>query len=263
MLSPSSFSAGLSWLGRTAEAIARHAGGLARLVLAVFRALVLGRVSLRRFMDQAFDMGVESVPLVMVTATLSGIVTSQQTGYQFTSSIPSYVLGSIVTSSVVLELAPVLTAFVFIGRVGARITAELGTMSVSEQIDALHSLGRDPIRILGAPRVLAGMLVVPLLVAIADVVGVFFGMLSARSTAGLGPSGFLYGARMTWHNWDLFYSLLKGFTFGFWIPVIAVHMGLLTRGGAEGVGRATNKSVVFMTVTILVVDAMFPPLLLG
>jgi phospholipid/cholesterol/gamma-HCH transport system permease protein len=68
---------------------------------------------------------------------------------------------------------------------------------------------------------------------------------------------------MTWHNWDLFYSLLKGFTFGFWIPVIAVHMGLLTRGGAEGVGRATNKSVVFMTVTILVVDAMFPPLLLG
>jgi phospholipid/cholesterol/gamma-HCH transport system permease protein len=233
------------------------------LVVGVLRALFSGRVSLRGFMDQAFDMGVESIPLVMVTATLSGIVTSQQSGYQFTGSVPAYVLGSIVTSSVILELAPVLTAFVVIGRVGARITAELGTMSVSEQIDALHSLGRDPVRVLGAPRVLAGMLAVPLLVAIADGVGVVAGMFAARSTIGLGSSAFLYGARLHWHSWDLFYSLLKGFTFGFWIPVIAVHMGLRTRGGAEGVGRATNKSVVFMTVTVLVVDAMFPPLFLA
>lgn len=255
--------AALAWLGRTAESMARAAGGLAALVAGVTTALLMGRVSFRRFMDQAFDMGVQSIPLVMVTATLSGIVTSQQSGYQFTGAVPAYVLGSVVTSSVILELAPVMTAFVVIGRVGARITAELATMSVSEQIDALHSLGRDPVRVLAAPRILAGILAVPLLVAIADGVGVVAGMVAARSTTGLGPSAFLYGARLYWHSWDLFYSLLKGLTFGFWIPVIAVYMGLGARGGAEGVGRATNRAVVFMTVTVLVIDAMFPPLFLA
>src|SRR5262245_65926955 len=100
-------------------------------------------------------MGGQSLPLVMVTAVLSGVVTSQQGGYQFTGSIPLYVLGSVVASSVVLELGPVMTAFVLIGRVGARITAELGTMVVSEQIDALYSLGRDPVKVLAAPRILA------------------------------------------------------------------------------------------------------------
>ena len=96
-----------------------------------------------------------SVPIVCVTGVLSGLVTSKQGGYQFTGSVPLYVLGSVVTSSVILELGPVMTAFVLIGRFGARITAELGTMKVSEQIDALYSLGRDPIATLAAPRLIA------------------------------------------------------------------------------------------------------------
>jgi phospholipid/cholesterol/gamma-HCH transport system permease protein len=253
----------LSGVGRWGEAVARHAGEMALLVVAIFRALFTGRVSGRAFLAQAFDMGVQSLPLVVVTSILSGVVTSQQGGYQFTGNVPLYVLGSIVTSSIILELGPVLTAFVVIGRVGARITAEIGTMNVSEQIDALHALGRDPVRVLGAPRVLAGMFVQPLLVAVADGVGVVSGMLAAKSTVGLGTASFLYGARLYWHSWDLFYSLLKGLAFGFLIPVIAVHMGLLARGGAEGVGRATNASVVFMTISMLVLDALFPPLLLG
>jgi phospholipid/cholesterol/gamma-HCH transport system permease protein len=198
-----------------------------------------------------------------VTAILSGIVTSQQGGYQFTGSIPLYILGSVVTSSVVLELGPVLTAVVMIGRVGARITAELGTMQVSEQIDALYSLGRDPIPVLAAPRILAGMLVMPALVAIANGVGVLAGMVSAQATVGLGSQSFLYGARLFWHSYDLLYSLLKALAFGFVIPVISVHMGLLTRGGAEGVGRSTTASVVFMIIAVLVSDAMFPPLFLN
>src|SRR5262249_59067188 len=125
------------------------------------RALVTGRVSGRELVRQAYSMGVQSIPLVSITGMLSGVVTSQQGGYQFTGSIPLYVLGSVVTSSVILELGPVMTAFVIIGRVGARITAELGTMEVSEQIDALYSLGRDPVPVLAAPPILARLAALP------------------------------------------------------------------------------------------------------
>lgn len=253
----------LGRFGRGAEEIAVHVGEIGELLWGVAVALVRGRVPLRDIGTQMHWMGVRSVPIVIVTAILSGIVTSQQGGYQFTGAIPLYVLGSVVTSSVVLELAPVLTAIVLIGRVGARITAEVGTMKVSEQIDALHSLGRDPVRVLAAPRVVAGTLVVPVLVAIAILIGIFAGMIAARATVGLGSEAFFYGARLYWHDWDLFYSLMKALAFGFLIPVIAVHMGLRTRGGAEGVGKATTTSVMFMTLAVLVLDALFPPLFLN
>jgi phospholipid/cholesterol/gamma-HCH transport system permease protein len=250
-------------IGRLSLFVADHAGGMGLLVWNVGAALARGQVAMRAFLEQAYSMGVQSVPLVMVTATLSGVVTSQQGGYQFTGSIPLYILGSVVVSSVVLELGPVLTAVVFIGRVGARITAELGTMTVSEQIDALYSLGRDPVPVLAAPRLLAGMLVMPLLVGFANTVGVFAGLIAAERTMGLGPESFLYGARLFWHSYDMFYSLMKALAFGFIVPLISVHMGLRTRGGAEGVGRSTTAAVVFMIIAVLVMDAMFPPLFLN
>ena len=253
----------LAGLGRTCAGFARHVGGMSLLVVRATKSVLQGKVSLRGIFAQCYEQGIGSLPLVLVTAVLSGIVTSQQGGYQFTSSIPLYVLGSVVASSVVLELGPVMTSFVLIGRVGARITAEIGTMAVSEQIDALHSLGRDPVPYLAAPRILAGMIVTPVLVGIANAVGVLTGLVSARATMGLGPEAFLYGARLFWHSWDLFYSLSKAFVFGFMIPVISVHMGLITHGGAEGVGRNTTTSVVFMIITVLVIDATFPPLFLN
>ncbi|MGE5126390.1 MAG: MlaE family ABC transporter permease [Betaproteobacteria bacterium] len=250
-------------IGRTSEVVSRHAGEMSLLVWRVARALVRGEVSLRDVSSQLQMIGIGSFPLTTVTAVLSGVVTAQQGGYQFTSSIPLYVLGSVVASSVVLELGPVMTAFVVIGRVGARITAELGTMKVSEQIDALYSLGRDPIAVLAAPRIVACTIAMPLLVGLANLIGVFAGIVAARFTVGLGPESFLYGARMFWHSWDLFYSIAKGLVFGFVIPLISVHMGFETRGGAEGVGRATTASVVAMIVTVLVLDAIFPPLFLN
>jgi phospholipid/cholesterol/gamma-HCH transport system permease protein len=117
--------------------------------------------------------------------------------------------------------------------------------------------------VLAAPRLLAGIVVTPLLVGIANTVGLFAGLVSAQLTVGLGPESFLYGARLFWHNWDLFYSLMKATAFGVIIPLISTHMGFLTRGGAEGVGRATTASVVFMIISVLVLDAMFPPLFLN
>jgi phospholipid/cholesterol/gamma-HCH transport system permease protein len=233
------------------------------LVWRVVFATLTGRVALRDVLTQLMSVGVASIPLVAVTAVLSGVVTSQQGGYQFTSSVPLYVLGSVVTASIVLELGPVMTSIVLIGRVGARITAEIGTMQVSEQIDALHSLGRDPVAALAAPRIIAGTIAMPLLVGLADFIGVFAGLVAARFAVGLGPESFLYGARMFWHSWDLLYSIVKGLVFGFVIPLISVHMGFGTHGGAEGVGRATTSAVVFMIITVLVLDATFPPLFLN
>jgi phospholipid/cholesterol/gamma-HCH transport system permease protein len=253
----------LRGVGKVGAAIAAHAGGMGMLAWNTMVALFRGRVSMRDFVAQAFAMGVQSLPLVMVTAVLSGIVTSQQGGYQFTSSIPLYVLGSIVTNSIVLELGPVLTAIVLIGRVGARITAEIGTMQVSEQIDAIYSLGRDPVVVLAAPRILAGAPAMVALVSIANAVGIAAGIVSAQATVNLGPESFLFGAKLFWHSYDMFYSLMKALGFGFIIPLISVHMGLLTHGGAEGVGRSTTASVVFMIIAVLVADAMFPPLFLN
>jgi len=250
-------------VGRTFETVARHAGGMAILIWQIGAAILRGRVSFREVVVQAYSMGAQSVPLVCVTGILSGLVTSQQGGYQFSSSVPLYVLGSVVAESIILELGPVMTAFVLIGRVGARITAELGTMKVTEQIDALLSLGRDPVSVLAAPRVIAGVIAMPLLVGLANTVGVFSGLVASRATLGLGADSFLYGAQLFWHSFDLLYSLAKALVFGFVIPVISCHMGFGTRGGAEGVGRATTSSVVIMIISVLVLDALFPPLFLN
>lgn len=253
----------LSALVRAGSRAAAHAGQLFLLTAAIVRALLSGQVRMKHVLAQAHEAGVRSLPLVCLTAVLSGVVTSQQGGYQFTGSIPLYILGSVVASSVILELGPVMTAFVVIGRVGARITAELGTMKVSEQIDALYSLGRDPVAFLAAPRLVAGVVTVPALVALANVVGLLAGMLAAQATVGLGGESFLYGARLFWHRWDLVYSLVKGLAFGFVIPIISLHMGFRTRGGAEGVGRTTTEAVVFMIISVLTIDALFPPLFLN
>jgi len=253
----------LAAVGRWAEGFAAHAGDMAELVWRTVYYLFTGRIAMRDIARQMYWMGIGSIPIVLVTGMLGGIVTSQQGGYQFTGGIPLYILGSVVASSIILELGPVMTAIVLIGRVGARITAELGTMQVSEQIDALYSLGRDPVRTLVAPRIVAGVIVVPILVALCNLSGVVSGMIAAQSTVHLGIPAFRYGAGLYWHNWDMLYSELKAVAFGFIIPLVASHMGLATRGGAEGVGKSTTSAVVLMTLSVLVIDALFPPLLLN
>lgn len=253
----------LAHVGTTAETVATHAGGMATLAWKTLVYAVTGRIPLRDVAQQMYWMGVGSIPIVLVTGMLAGIVTSQQGGYQFTGSVPLYILGSVVASSIILELGPVLTAVVLIGRVGARITAELGTMKVSEQIDAMASLGRDPVRILVAPRIIAGIISVPILAAMASAAGLFSGMVAAQLTVGLAPENFWFGAQLFWHNWDLFYSMMKALSFGFLIPLVSSHMGLATRGGAEGVGQYTTRAVVTMTLGVLIMDALFPPLLLN
>ena len=249
-------------LGRAYKITLVHAGQIGALSWNTVMAVVRLRVRPRDVLTQTYIMGIQSLPIVFVTASLAGIVTSQQGGYQLISSSPRYILGTLVTTSVVLELAPLLTAIVLVGRIGARITAELGTMVVSEQIDAFESLGRDPVAILAAPRIIAGVIAMPLLVAFANVIGIFAGQVTAEIAAGVGREEFFYGARLFWHSWDLVYGFSKAAIFGLVIPLISVHMGLRTKGGAEGVGLQTTQAVMFMILTILIIDAFFPPLML-
>lgn len=259
---PSFLTRWLSGFGRASVVTLDHAGAIGLLSWGIVRSIVRGKVRAKDVLTQMYIMGIQSLPIVFVTASLAGIVTSQQGGYQLASTSPAYLLGTLVVQSVVLELAPLLTAIVLVGRIGARITAELGTMVVSEQIDAFEALGRDPVAVLGAPRVIAGLLTMPLLVGFANVIGIGAGMVAASLTAGLGTEAFLYGARLFWHSWDLFYGFTKSVVFGLIIPLISVHMGLRTKGGAAGVGLTTTQAVMFMILALLILDAMFPPLLL-
>lgn len=259
---PSFLTRWLSGFGRASVVTLDHAGAIGLLSWGIVRSIVRGKVRYKDVLTQMYIMGIQSLPIVFVTASLAGIVTSQQGGYQLASTSPAYLLGTLVVQSVVLELAPLLTAIVLVGRIGARITAELGTMVVSEQIDAFEALGRDPVAVLGAPRVIAGLLTMPLLVGFANVIGIGAGMVAASLTAGLGTEAFLYGARLFWHSWDLFYGFTKSVVFGLIIPLISVHMGLRTKGGAAGVGLTTTQAVMFMILALLIIDAMFPPLLL-
>ena len=164
-------------------------------------------------------------------------------------------------ASVLTELGPLLTALVLVGRVGARIGAELGTMVVTEQVDALRAVGRDPIEQLVVPRVAAGILVLPPLVAIADFVGIGAGWLGAMLTLPITSSEFIYGTRTYFHDFALWFGLIKAAVFGATITFIGCYVGLRASGGAEGVGRTATNAVVAGTVALMFWDAVLARLL--
>ncbi len=215
----------------------------------------------RELVAQAYDIGIGSIPVVVVVAALSGAVTSQQSGYQFTGSVPIWVIGSIVTASVLTELGPLVTALVLVGRVGARIGAELGTMVVTEQVDALRAVGRDPVEQLVVPRVLAGIIVLPPLVVLADATGIAAGFGGALLTLPVTFSDLVYGMRNYFHEFALWFGLIKAVVFGATITFIGCYVGLRATGGAEGVGRTTTAVVVAGTVAIMFWDAVLARLL--
>ena len=200
--------------------------------------------------------------IVLLISSFTGAVTALQAGYQFTGNIPIYVVGSLVTESVVLELGPVLVGLILAGRIGARYAAELGTMRVTEQIDALESLGRSPSTHLLIPRVLACLMMIPVLVIFADVIAVSTGWLAAKSTMGISNQDFAYGARIYFHPFDAWYSLIKAFFFAGAISLISCYRGFTTQQGAEGVGRSTTGAVVTSSVVILLLDTILAKLLL-
>jgi len=163
--------------------------------------------------------------IVLLVAGFAGAVTSLQAGYQFTGQLPLYVAGGIISESMILELGPVLTGLILAGRIGARYAAELGSMRVTEQIDALESLGRSPVTHLLLPRIIAGIVAIPVLVMLANAFGIIVGYITAQSSLGLTYADFEFGARYFFRPLDLYYSLIKSFAFAGAVTVIPATSG--------------------------------------
>jgi phospholipid/cholesterol/gamma-HCH transport system permease protein len=205
--------------------------------------------------SQMRRMGVDSIPLVAAVAAFIGAVTAVQTRFQLLPGVELTVVGLITRQSIILELGPLLTALVLTGRVGARITAELGTMRVTEQIDALETLAYDPVAYLVVPRLIAAVIMVPVLTVFADTIGIVTGMFAGQMV-GVDPAAFAEGLRLSFAPFQIFYSLLKATLFGTAIAFFCAFEGFYASAGAEGVGRSTASAVVVTSVAILMLDAL-------
>jgi phospholipid/cholesterol/gamma-HCH transport system permease protein len=206
-------------------------------------------------------IGVDSLPLTAIVAAFIGAVISLQTRYQLFPGVQLSIVGLISRQMIILELGPLLTGLVLTGRVGARMTAEIGTMRVTEQIDALETLAYDPIAYLVVPRVIAATLMLPLLVIFANAVGVVTAMATARVATDITIQQFSEGLRLSYSFFQIAYSLIKATIFGASIAFLCSYEGYVTDVGAEGVGRSTAKAVVITSVAILVLDALTAVLL--
>jgi len=241
----------------------KHVGRFGMMLLELVRALPEWRHWLPLTLKQCVSVGYGSLFIVALTAGFAGAVTSLQAGYQFTGSVPLYVMGAVVAESIILELGPVLSALILSGRIGARYAAELGTMRVTEQIDALESLGRSPVTQLLLPRCIAGILVIPALVMVSNATGFLVGWAMAKQSLDITNEQFIYGARYFFRSFDLWYSGIKAVCFAIAVTTIPCYIGFNTKQGAEGVGRATTQAVVAASVTILLLDALLAQVLLG
>jgi phospholipid/cholesterol/gamma-HCH transport system permease protein len=215
----------------------------------------------REFIRQMRAIGVESVPLAVIVAAFLGGVTAFQTRYQLFAGVQVSVVGLIVRQSIVLELGPLLTALVLTGRVGARMTAEIGTMRVTEQIDALETLAYDPIAFLAVPRVLAAIVMLPTLTMLANVAAITSAWLTLILATDVRTNDFIDGLRLSFNTFQVFYSLIKAVCFGFAISFVCSYQGYVTESGAEGVGRSTGDAVVIASVCILLFDAIVAAIL--
>jgi len=208
------------------------------------------------------QLGVDSIPIALFLAVFTGIVLALLSSYIFTNTVPAYFVGTMVTKSILLELGPVLTGMALAGRVGANIAAELGTMRVTEQVDALETLAIDVHAYLSVPRVIAATLMFPVVTALASGLGVITGMLTATSLLDLSDLEFWKGARIFYRDKDIWYGLVKAASFGTAVATLGALSGLRATAGAAGVGRATTRAVVLGCMAILVLDAFWALVLL-
>jgi len=230
-------------------------GDLARAVpdVAVWGRLTL--VQLRR-------VGVDSLPVALFIAAFTGVVLALQASYTFRNTVPLYFVGTLVGKTMMLELGPVLAGLALAGRVGASMAAELGTMKVTEQVDALETLAYDPQSFLVLPRVLAGTAMFPIIVALAILTGILTGWIASLMLLDLSTQEFIKGLKLFYRFKDTWFGLFKSATFGFTITLVGCVVGLGTRGGAEGVGLSTTRAVVYSAVLLLVLDAFWALVLL-
>jgi phospholipid/cholesterol/gamma-HCH transport system permease protein len=239
-----------------------YVGGLTDLGVQTTQQIWRGTIESPLLVAQFDQIGVRSLSIVAITSLFIGMVLALQTAYSLADFGGSLFIGKVVSLSLVRELAPVLMSLMVGGRVGAGITAEIGTMKVTEQIDALRALATSPIRKLVVPRVTATTLMLPLLTILACFIGILGGLLIAVGSLHLTANFYIRSVVETVKYNDLASGVGKTFFFGFAIGLIACFNGLRTSGGADGVGRATTATVVSASITVLIMDFFLTKLFL-
>jgi phospholipid/cholesterol/gamma-HCH transport system permease protein len=234
--------------------ISLYVGGLTDLALQTIQQTFRRPFPFALTLVQCDKIGVRSLSIVAITSLFIGMVLALQTAYSLAEFGGKLFIGRVVSLSLVRELAPVLMSLMVGGRVGAGMTAEIGTMKVSEQIDALRALATNPVRRLVVPKVVATTLMLPLLTCISCFLGIMGGLLIAVANLDLSANLYLRSVITTLHYNDLASGIGKTFFFGFAIALIACYNGLRTSGGADGVGRATTATVVTGAISILIMD---------
>lgn len=256
------WSAPLAWVGRSALDIAASLGRFGSFTAHVGRGVRdIGTWS-GLLVAQMARLGVESLPIAAFIAAFTGIVLALQASYTFTGAVPLYFVGVLVQKTMILELGPVLSGLALAGRVGANIAAEIGTMKVTEQVDALETLAYDPFAYLAVPRVIAGLVMFPVVVAFADAVGILGGWVTSLWLLKLSTAEFVRGLQLFFRPFDVTFSLLKAASFGLIVTSVGCFFGFATAGGAEAVGRSTTRAVVVGSMWILVLDAFWAAALL-
>lgn len=216
--------------------------------------LLNGKIHRRNTWDQLDAVGPESLLIVLVTSATIGAVFTVQVAREFISFGASGAVGGVLAIALTRELAPLVTAVVLAGRVGSAFAAEIGTMRVTEQIDALYMLKTDPIDYLVIPRVIACCLMMPVLTILGLIVGMIGGFILATTNFGISPSAFIDSVRSFLEIWDLFSAMLKAVVFGALIAIIGCSWGLTTTGGAKGVGQSTTAAVVTALLAIFITN---------
>jgi phospholipid/cholesterol/gamma-HCH transport system permease protein len=240
-----------------------HLGGVAQLGGRAFRLTVRGHIDPAALVTQVEAIGLASLSVAALTAVFSSMVMAVQFAVQMDRFGAKEWVGSVVSISLLRELGPVLTALMVGGRVGAGIAAELGSMSVTEQVDALRSMGADPVEALVVPRVLAAVLAMPLLTAFANALGILAAMVISLVAYNINMTYFFNAMLRSAHIADLTGGLVKTLFFGLAIGLIACYEGLTTVGGTVGVGRATTRTVVVASITVLITDFILTNILVG
>jgi len=213
--------------------------------------------------DECIKVGIDSIFIVVVISTFIGAVTAVQTAYNLVSPlIPLYVISVIVRDSILLELAPTITAVVFAGKVGSNIAGELGTMRITEQIDAIEIMGINSASFLALPKILACLIMYPLLVILAGFLGMLGGYIAATLTHVMTPDQYIYGIRSDFIEFNVTFALIKSYVFAFLISSISAFTGYYTQGGALEVGKASTKAVTTSCIAILSADYLLAQLLL-
>jgi phospholipid/cholesterol/gamma-HCH transport system permease protein len=252
----------VAWVGRSAVEVTAGFGRFGAFTGSAGRSLRDVRTWTLLVIDHMARLGVASLPIALFIAGFTGIVMALQASYTLTGAVPLYFVGVLVGKTMILELGPVLTGLALAGRVGANIAAEIGSMRVTEQIDALETLGYDPFAYLVVPRVLAGVIMFPVVVAFANTIGILGGWVTALNLLDMSTPEFVRGLRLFFQPFDVAFSLIKAASFGAAVTLVGSFYGFHTTGGAAAVGRSTTQAVVVSSMLILVLDAFWAVVLL-